>query len=160
MLTLEEQVDHRLGLPKLQGNVLLGFGFLIQQSLWTPLETLESSWTFVMRLLLTSRISKKGPIVWPFPTNLTHLKRITRDLPDGAVVKNLPCNGEEVGSIPDWGTRIPHAGGQLSPRATTREPMSQPEIVHQNERPHVTQGRACVLQLRPDSQINILLNPL
>ena len=33
MLTLEEQVDHRLGLPKLQGNVLLGFGFLIQQSL-------------------------------------------------------------------------------------------------------------------------------
>ena len=31
------------------------------------------------------------------------------DLPGGPVVKNLPCNAGDEGSIPDWGTKIPHA---------------------------------------------------
>ena len=31
------------------------------------------------------------------------------DFPGGPVVKNLPCNAEDMGSIPDWGTKIPHA---------------------------------------------------
>ena len=34
----------------------------------------------------------------------------------------LPMQGT-VGSVPDQGTKIPHAAGQLSPHATTREPM-------------------------------------
>ena len=34
----------------------------------------------------------------------------------------LPMQGT-VGSVPDQGTKIPHATGQLSPHATTREPM-------------------------------------
>ena len=39
------------------------------------------------------------------------------------MVKNLPANAGDMGSIPDWGTKIPHATGQLSPPpATTTEP--------------------------------------
>ena len=35
--------------------------------------------------------------------------------PDGPVVKSLPCNTGDVGSIPGWGTKMAHATGQLSP---------------------------------------------
>lgn len=42
--------------------------------------------------------------------------------PDGPVVKNPPRNAGDEGSIPDWGTEIPCAMEQLSPRATTTEP--------------------------------------
>ena len=37
------------------------------------------------------------------------------------MVKNPPSNAGDVGSIPGGGTKIPHALGQLSPRATTIE---------------------------------------
>ena len=37
------------------------------------------------------------------------------------MVKNLPYNAGDMGSIPGQGTKIPHAAGQLSPRATTTE---------------------------------------
>ena len=30
---------------------------------------------------------------------------------------NLPSNAGDEGSIPGWGTKIPHASGQLSPCA-------------------------------------------
>ena len=43
------------------------------------------------------------------------------DFPGGPVVKNLPSNAGDAGSIPGWGTKIPYAVGQLSLRATTRE---------------------------------------
>ena len=46
------------------------------------------------------------------------------DFPGGAVVKNLPSNAGDMGSIPGWGTKIPHATGQLNPRATTTEPAN------------------------------------
>ena len=39
------------------------------------------------------------------------------DFPGGPVVKSPPSNAEDVGSIPGRGTKIPHAAGQLSPRA-------------------------------------------
>ena len=48
-------------------------------------------------------------------------KSIDWDLPAGPVVKNLPSNARDMGSIPGRGTKIPHATEQLSPRATTRE---------------------------------------
>ena len=38
------------------------------------------------------------------------------------MVKNLPCNAGDAGSIPVQGTKIPHVTGQLSLRATTTEP--------------------------------------
>ena len=43
------------------------------------------------------------------------------DFPGDPVVKNQPSNAEDEGSIPGWGTKIPHAEGQLSPGVTTRE---------------------------------------
>ena len=37
------------------------------------------------------------------------------------MVKNPPSNAGDTGSIPGQGTKIPHAAGQLSPRAITTE---------------------------------------
>ena len=39
------------------------------------------------------------------------------------MVKNLPSNAGNVGSIPGQGAEIPHAAGQLSLCATTTEAM-------------------------------------
>ena len=39
------------------------------------------------------------------------------------MVKKLPAHAEDADSIPSQGTKIPHAIGQLSPRATTTKPM-------------------------------------
>ena len=52
-------------------------------------------------------------------------------IPGGPVVKNLPCNAGDGGSIPGRETKIPHAEEQLSlcPRATTKE------SVRHNRRP-------------------------
>ena len=43
-----------------------------------------------------------------------------RDLLGGPVVKNLPSNAGNAGSVPSPGTRIPLALGQLSPHAQLR----------------------------------------
>ena len=59
--------------------------------------------------------------------------------PGGPVVKSPSCNAGKAGSIPGQGTKIQHAAGQLSPRATTREKPTQ-----SNE-------RSCVLQVRPNA---------
>ena len=42
--------------------------------------------------------------------------------PGGPVVMNPPSNARDTDSIPGRGTKIPHAMGQLSPRATACEP--------------------------------------
>ena len=47
------------------------------------------------------------------------LKKLTRDVPHGPVVKNLLCNAGDVGLIPGWRPKIPHAAEKLSPCATT-----------------------------------------
>ena len=53
------------------------------------------------------------------------------DFPGGPVVKNLPGNAGDVGSIPRRGTRIPRTQGELSPRATIRESkMKDPECLN------------------------------
>ena len=46
----------------------------------------------------------------------------SRDFPSIPVVKNPPSNAGDMGLIPGGGTKIPHAVGQLSPRAATTEP--------------------------------------
>ena len=38
------------------------------------------------------------------------------------MVKNPPSNARDVGSIPGQAAKIPHATGQLSPRAATTDP--------------------------------------
>ena len=45
-----------------------------------------------------------------------------RGTPGGPVVKNLPANAGNKGSIPGPGINISHASGQLSPGATSTEP--------------------------------------
>ena len=47
----------------------------------------------------------------------------SRDFPGGPVVKNLPCNAGNTGSIPSQGTKTSHGREQLSPQATTTEPI-------------------------------------
>ena len=42
------------------------------------------------------------------------------DLPGGPVVKNLPSNAGDEGSIPGQGTKIPDATRQLSPCASVK----------------------------------------
>ena len=48
--------------------------------------------------------------------------RFPKDFPDGRVVKNLPCKAGDMGSIPGWGTKIPHDEEQLSQLAATTVP--------------------------------------
>ena len=52
------------------------------------------------------------------------------------MVKNPPCNAGDAGSIPGWGTKIPHAVGQLSPRAATTEPTHSGACMLQLQSPH------------------------
>ena len=49
------------------------------------------------------------------------------DFPGAPVVKNLPCNAGDGGSIPGEGTKIPHGLEQLGPCARTTETAPQPE---------------------------------
>ena len=44
-------------------------------------------------------------------------------LPWWSSVRNPPCNAGDIGLVPGWGAMIPHAMRQLSPHATTIEPM-------------------------------------
>ena len=45
------------------------------------------------------------------------------DFPVGPVIKNLPSNAGDLGSIPGRGTKSPRAVGQLSARTPTTEPV-------------------------------------
>ena len=64
------------------------------------------------------------------------------DFPGGPVAGSLPSCAGDAGSIPGRGTRIPHAAGQLGPRATTREKHTR-----HNERSRMP-------QLGPDANKN------
>ena len=55
-----------------------------------------------------------------------HLKK-TSDFPGGPVIKNLPSNAGDVGLIPGFGTKIPHAAKQLSPCTANTEPKHHDE---------------------------------
>ena len=85
-----------------------------------------------------------------------------QDFPGGPVVKNPPSNAGDVSSIPGQGTKIPHAEGQLSPHATTREPVCRNYRAHvlwslhatTREKPVRRNERAHVPQLRPDAAKN------
>ena len=59
------------------------------------------------------------------------------DFPDGPVVKTLPCNSGDMGSITGRGIKIAHATKQLSPRTTTTESMHSKTLVPQLESPYI-----------------------
>ena len=45
------------------------------------------------------------------------------------MVKNPPSNAGDMGSIPGWGTKLPPATGQLSPRATQPTKPCVPQLL-------------------------------
>ena len=72
------------------------------------------------------------------------------------MVKNPPSDAGDVGSIPSWGTKIPHATGQLSPRAAdyrAHAPQLERENPHTTtrEKPACQNERSRMPQLRPDA---------
>ena len=94
--------------------ICLDFGlffdqFLLVPSLINELNKISDMCSFYICIRITIlSLKKKKNHPWDFP--------------GGPVVKNLPCNAGDAGSIPDRGTKIPHAVGQLSPCATNSEP--------------------------------------
>ena len=60
------------------------------------------------------------------------------------MIKNLPYDAGDSGSMPGQGAKIPYAAGQLCPLAKTAEP------VHCNR-------RTCMMQPRPDAAKNKLI---
>ena len=73
--------------------------------------------------------------------------KLWRYFPGGSVVENLPSNAGDTGSIPDQGTKIPHAMGKLSLHAATTEPACSGARVPQLESPCASTKTRC-------SQIN------
>ena len=68
------------------------------------------------------------------------------------MVKNLPCNAGDSGSIPGQGTQIPHVSEQLRLCTTTTEPMcTAGESVRPPREIRTIQPRSRGLQLRPDA---------
>ena len=111
---------------------------------WTWL----SDWTELMILYI--RILKMLPENYSSSSinliKLQNTKSIHRDFPGGPVVKNLPSNAGDAGSIPGGRTKIPHVTGQLSthcnywahmlwsPHATAREkPICHNEWSHMQQ---------------------------
>ena len=71
-----------------------------------------------------------------------------RDFSCGPVVENPPSNAGDAGLTPGRGNKIPHATGQLSPRATTTELrcLNQKACVPQTTEP--MHSGTCVPQLQ------------
>ena len=65
-------------------------------------------------------------------------KKYSWDSPGGPVIKNPPSNAGDMGLIPGWGTKIPHATGQLSLHAKSTESVHSRAHVPQLESPCAT----------------------
>ena len=76
---------------------------------------------------------------------------VYEDFPGGPVVKNSPCNAEDVGSIPGWEIKIPHAMEQPSPQTLWHSCTAAMESACHNRGSHMKKQRSCVPQLRPDA---------
>ena len=67
------------------------------------------------------------------------------------MVKNLPFNAGDVGSVPGRGTKIPHAAGQLSPHAKTAEVACLNKRAHVPQTTEPTRPGACMPQLEREN---------
>ena len=74
-----------------------------------------------------------------------NLQAIWGDFLGGSVVKNLPSNTGDTGSISGQGTKVPSTVEQLSPCTTSTEPTPQ------LERSPCNSTRFHMPQLRPDA---------
>ena len=61
--------------------------------------------------------------------------------PGSPVVKDPPANSGDTGSIPGWGTKIPHTAEQLTPCAATTEAWKP-----QQEKPPQREAQAWQLE--------------
>ena len=52
---------------------------------------------------------------------MMYVSKVSWDVLHGLVVKNKPFNAWDLGPIPGWRTKIPHAEGQLSPCVSTAQ---------------------------------------
>ena len=74
-------------------------------------------------------------------TSLLH-RTLGGMFPGGPVVKNLPSNTGDMGSIPGQGTKIPHAVGQGSPRAAATEAHALKPMLCNKKSLHALRPRA------------------
>ena len=85
----------------------------------------EILWMWIVEAVLQRKRNHKSLAVERVPIHsviiMAVIKNTCCDFPGGPVVKNLPPNAGDAGSIPGWGTKIPHAKGQLSLCTKTRE---------------------------------------
>ena len=81
-------------------------------------------------------------------TEALKIKNRRRDFPDRPVVKNPPCNAGDVGSIPGWGTKLPHAVEQLNLHVTTTEPACSGAQVPQLPSPHTVKILHAVTKIK------------
>ena len=70
----------------------------------------------------------------------------TRDFPGGPVVKNLPSNAEDVGSILGQRTKISHATGQLSLHVAKKTQCNPKRDEHKKTQTHQTSGRILTMR--------------
>ena len=69
------------------------------------------------------------------------------------MVKNLPSDARDTGSIPGWGTKTSQVTGPLSLRASTREACASQE-------PLVPQGRSSATKTNKQKQETLVLTIL
>ena len=86
----------------------------------------------------------------------------TNTISDGPVVKNPPCNSGDVGSIPGWGTKIPHPTEQLSPHAATMMPVGSKthheDPAHQKKKGGEEITVSKLLKIKPNEDWPLILN--
>lgn len=82
---------------------------------------------------------KRRPTFTTSPRRALHsFKMTSKDSPGGPAVRNPPCNAEDVGSTPGWGTRIPHPWMCATHRSRHTVPG---ESACLNKTSHRTRGR-------------------
>ena len=101
--------------------------FLINPSIFKCYVLVELSRFILLCNLPTSSISRTSS---SSQSEILHLLSAWWDFPGGSAIKNLPCNARDAGSIPGWGTKVPHAAEQLSPRTAARVCAPNGKILH------------------------------
>ena len=64
-----------------------------------------------------------GPVTLATNRKIQERENISRDIPDGSVVKTLPSNAEGASLIPGWGAKIPHAESSSGASAHCKWPL-------------------------------------
>ena len=89
--------------------------------------------------------------------NQEPLIRMPKHFPGGPVVKNLPSNAGDEGSILGRGTKIPHAAGQPGSSTSTTEPVHSGAYRPQSERSLCTVTNSPCATTKPKKAKNIYI---